>query len=433
MLNEHESEPGLFFALRDGSLMKVGPVHIGANPPNSGATGYLGNTIGEIWLDTAGAKSEVKVWNGSEWLLAGTGPTGDKGDVGPKGNKGNQGVQGIKGNKGEVGDKGVKGNLGNKGNEGGIGPKGEKGDDNGPKGDRGFKGDQGLKGPQGDKGPKGDKGSKGDLGQKGQKGIDGILGGDGPKGDKGSKGLQGLSGLTQISDNHPVTPNIGDLWWDSDDGNLYIYYQDADTAQWVPAGNNGGTDPDKFPTVAELQDTLISDPQEGDNLQYNGVAWVNQSGGGGGNPTGTVIYVAMASAPEGYLAADGSAVSRSLYPDLFAAIGSTFGAGDGSTTFNLPDLRGEFIRGLDDGRGIDAGRTLGTAQDDATAINGLSLNDPQHTHSSAGSFSGGNTGSGNQVPQSTGSTGPASTGITLQSSDTETRPRNVALLACIKT
>lgn len=69
--------------------------------------------------------------------------------------------------------------------------------------------------------------------------------------------------------------------------------------------------------------------------------------------------------PAGYLIEDGSAVGRVAYATLFAAIGTTYGAGDGATTFNLPDSRGEFWRGLDLGRGVDAGRVLGAAQGDA--------------------------------------------------------------------
>ena len=80
---------------------------------------------------------------------------------------------------------------------------------------------------------------------------------------------------------------------------------------------------------------------------------------------GEVAYFARTTPPSGWLKANGAAVSRTTYAALFAAIGTTFGAGDGRTTFNLPDLRGEFIRGLDDGRNIDRGRRLGTAQGDA--------------------------------------------------------------------
>jgi len=69
--------------------------------------------------------------------------------------------------------------------------------------------------------------------------------------------------------------------------------------------------------------------------------------------------------PAGYLIEDGSAVGRVAYATLFAAIGTTYGAGDGATTFNLPDSRGEFWRGLDLGRGVDVGRVLGADQGDA--------------------------------------------------------------------
>ena len=69
--------------------------------------------------------------------------------------------------------------------------------------------------------------------------------------------------------------------------------------------------------------------------------------------------------PAGWLLADGTEVSRTTYARLFAAIGTTFGAGDGSTTFKLPDLRGEFIRGADFGHGVDPDRVLGSAQGDA--------------------------------------------------------------------
>ncbi|MDA7086509.1 tail fiber protein [Pseudomonas sp. SA3-5] len=77
---------------------------------------------------------------------------------------------------------------------------------------------------------------------------------------------------------------------------------------------------------------------------------------------GVVAPFARSTAPSGWLKANGATISRSTYAALFAAIGTTFGAGDGSTTFQLPDLRGEFLRGWDDGRGVDPGRQLGSAQ-----------------------------------------------------------------------
>ncbi|MNJ24682.1 Tail fiber protein [compost metagenome] len=79
-------------------------------------------------------------------------------------------------------------------------------------------------------------------------------------------------------------------------------------------------------------------------------------------PPGMIAPFAGPTLPAGWLKANGSAVSRTAYARLFAAIGTRYGAGDGSTTFNLPETRGEFIRGLDDGRNVDPGRGLGTWQ-----------------------------------------------------------------------
>ena len=70
----------------------------------------------------------------------------------------------------------------------------------------------------------------------------------------------------------------------------------------------------------------------------------------------------MLNSPLGFLKCDGSAISRTDFSRLFSVIGTTYGAGNGSTTFNLPDLRGEFLRGFDDGRTVDSGRVIGTAQ-----------------------------------------------------------------------
>jgi microcystin-dependent protein len=136
-----------------------------------------------------------------------------------------------------------------------------------------------------------------------------------------------------------------------------------------------------------------------------------------GVPTGTVIYFASSTAPAGFLKANGALVSRTTYAALFAAIGTTFGAGDGSTTFALPDLRGEFVRGWDDARGVDSGRTFGSAQADAFR---------SHTHPAA---VGGSAYGGYWQPGSNMYTTGTETGA---SGGSETRPRNVALLACIK-
>lgn len=142
-------------------------------------------------------------------------------------------------------------------------------------------------------------------------------------------------------------------------------------------------------------------------------------------PSGAVQAFAMSSAPAGWIKANGDAVSRTTYAALFAAIGTTYGAGDGSTTFNLPDLRGEFVRGWDDGRGVDAGRANGSAQAGQM---------PSHSHFQiANATSGSGTNGGGlfigfeyQTPTQTSATGGTE-------NSSENRPRNVALLYCIKT
>lgn len=140
----------------------------------------------------------------------------------------------------------------------------------------------------------------------------------------------------------------------------------------------------------------------------------------GGLPSGAVQTFAMSTAPSGWLDCDGSAVSRTTYSSLFSAIGTTFGTGDGSTTFNLPDLRGEFVRGWDDGRGVDSGRTFGTSQSDELA---------SHSHIVSWTAAEGGSGAGSRVENhpSTYQRSTSSTG------GDETRPRNIALLYCIKT
>jgi phage-related tail fiber protein len=139
-------------------------------------------------------------------------------------------------------------------------------------------------------------------------------------------------------------------------------------------------------------------------------------------PAGTVIYVSQNSAPDGYLKANGAAVSRSAYAVLFATIGTIFGAGNGTTTFNLPDLRGEFIRGFDDNRGVDSGRGFGNAQGHAF-----------ESHNHMQSSSGGTLAGGSSWFNLASGGGFGGVLFTNNTGGTETRPRNMALLACIKT
>ncbi|MEZ3134299.1 phage tail protein [Stutzerimonas kunmingensis] len=151
--------------------------------------------------------------------------------------------------------------------------------------------------------------------------------------------------------------------------------------------------------------------------------------------TGSVQHFALSSAPAGWLKANGAAVSRATYAGLYEAIGTTFGVGDGSNTFNLPDLRGEFIRSLDDGRGIDSARGLGSAQSSAFAEHShrIPVSMPSGTHLTDFVAKSGVT------PVAVADGGALTdngfarfTGTEMNTGGTETRPRNIALLACIK-
>lgn len=156
-------------------------------------------------------------------------------------------------------------------------------------------------------------------------------------------------------------------------------------------------------------------------------------------PEGMVAAFARETAPAGWLKANGAAVSRTAYAGLFAAIGTAFGAGDGFNTFNLPDLRGEFIRGWDDARGVDPDRALGSWQkgtlvcgydDNSTASDFAILPGPATKYGGdrASSVSYGLSDirwstPGNQIVYSLSH---------IDNWLTITRPRNVALLYCIK-
>lgn len=171
--------------------------------------------------------------------------------------------------------------------------------------------------------------------------------------------------------------------------------------------------------------------------------------GGGGMPSGAVNAFAMNTAPTGWLECAGTAVSRTTYAALFTAIGTTFGPGDGSSTFNLPDLRAYWIRGWDHGRGIDTGRVFGSNQAEMVG---------PHTHAVTGSTGSGGGGGGGSFDYGSLGSGPTpaivagnvtvSGSVTLtaapvhshtisltsaSNSGTENRVINVALMYCIKT
>ncbi len=144
------------------------------------------------------------------------------------------------------------------------------------------------------------------------------------------------------------------------------------------------------------------------------------------NLIGSVIWNADNVVLTRTLECDGAAISRTTFVDLFDVIDTLWGVGDGSTTFNIPDLRGEFVRGWDNGKGTDSGRSFASSQGEAVGV---------HAHTSGSLVATvGLTGGGaplhptRSVHQSTTTT-PV-TGSTANAGS-ETRPRNYALMPLI--
>ena len=150
-----------------------------------------------------------------------------------------------------------------------------------------------------------------------------------------------FTGLATLKKGAIVADSVGDFnanqWLQIGANNVNSYFYNKRSGKYLSMRNDG-------------------------ELRYDGKRILNADDLLGMVPSGTVLYFAGSAAPAGWLKANGAAVSRTAYAALFAAIGTTYGGGDFRNTFNLPDLRGEFIRGWDDGRGVDTPRPIGSAQ-----------------------------------------------------------------------
>ena len=148
-------------------------------------------------------------------------------------------------------------------------------------------------------------------------------------------------------------------------------------------------------------------------------------------PAGVVMAFAMQNLPSGWLECDGSPLSRTAYADLYAAIGTTYGYTSASD-FRLPDLRGEFVRGWDHGRGVDPSRNLGSFE--GYDWKGFSMTT---TGVNTRSYSHGPVYMGKSTTQYignffTGGWSAPAAAVGTKWDDSEARPRNLALMYCIK-
>ena len=273
---------------------------------------------------------------------------------------------------------------------------------------------------------------------------------------------------TNRGSSEPTTKVTGKLWVNSNnntlnmyDGTNFINLGKVDTAEM---GHATTASPSFTGTITSAGDIVMSGngslqlptgttaqrptPATGDirfNTSltqfegYNGSAWGEIANG---VPAGSIFTFASTTVPSGYLECNGAAVSRSTYASLFSAIGTTHGSGDGSSTFNLPDLRGQFVRGFDNGRGVDSGRSFASSQTDQNKSHAHSVTDPGHVHATTFDnkkyFPGGGStsityGGAGGYPADVFTMSNANTGISLgNDGGTENRPKNVALMYVIK-
>ena len=183
---------------------------------------------------------------------------------------------------------------------------------------------------------------------------------------------------------------------------LPIRFQDSSGAPFVAL---------KAPTSVSSDVTFTLPAADGSNgqmLQTNGSGALSFTTVQG-VPSGSVFCMAVATVPSGYLECNGAEISRTTFAALFAVIGTAYGTGNTTTTFNIPDLRGEFVRGFDNGRGIDSGRNIAIVQLSQNKSHNhsasTSISDPGHFHHS---FRSGNTADRQHNSSLTSSNFPAS-------------------------
>ena len=193
--NQAPATPGAFIKLADGTVSKIGPAHVGPTAPNSAPAGSAGNSLGETWHDTSVVPPVMRIWDGAAWAVH-TGPQGPQGPAGADG--AGSTVPGPEG------------------------PQGPPGADSvvpGPQGPPGA--DSVVPGPPGPTAVSADAGNTSSLG------TDGLI-------------YTPAGASVDTGDTAPVSPVDGDLWFRTDRAELFIWYNDGDSGQWVEVTTGGG-------------------------------------------------------------------------------------------------------------------------------------------------------------------------------------------------
>jgi hypothetical protein len=247
---------------------------------------------------------------------------------------------------------------------------------------------------------------------------------------------------TTVSATPPANPTSGQLWFDTGERDaLFIWVDNDGPPRWAPSlvpppGTFIGPTAPPNPEPGQLWFRTTSPTGL---LVWDGTVWLPTTSGQG-VPIGTISYFAASAPPQGWLVCDGAQVTP-LTPDLRTFLvnnGSPFGSAGGNPL--LPDMRGEFIRGVDQGRGVDPGRVFGSKQLDQFQRFVATFRDIQFLGGGQETNGIGRRGAGTNSAIWQGATAvPRNTLLqldpffdpTLRSGD-ETRPRNIALLPCIK-
>jgi microcystin-dependent protein len=186
--------------------------------------------------------------------------------------------------------------------------------------------------------------------------------------------------------------------------------------------DSAGTDAESSPTVIRPDDYATVGA---------GVWRMVGSPYGNSIPVGTVLTWPTGTVPSGYLECNGSAISRTTYATLFGVISDDYGVGDGETTFNLPDYRGEFLRGWDHAAANDPDAATRTDRGDGTIGDYVGTKQAEglkaHSHVILSN------GDGSGTYRYTGNTKYNGDDVsTASTGGNETRPRNVNVMYCIK-
>jgi microcystin-dependent protein len=251
-----------------------------------------------------------------------------------------------------------------------------------------------------------------------------------------SAGVTGVVGVSTTTTASGLTATVA--------SDYYSSFSSLTVGATYYVGVNGAkvtTEPSEYPVVLG---TAVSATRLNINIQEDRT------------PAGTIMAYSVSEKPNGTIIAAGDDVSRTAHARLFGVYGTTYGEGDGSTTFGTPDFEGEFLRGL------DSTRTIGDTQADATAVNALAtVESGLHHHKMfqdvipssnviekpatyefvpwQKSFTGGDddynyamTGNGDTTPAAIGRNSQEGAHTHSLTGDTETRPANKAVLYCIK-